>query len=73
MIFWYRLRGYKTFFRLSSNEHEISTAHKTKVPSIKEVSCFKTLKCCTYHAKKVKMPIIVDKFTFVNRTNFVIS
>ena len=32
-----RLHGYKTFFMLNSNEHEISTAYKTKIPSNEEV------------------------------------
>ena len=35
------LRGYKTFFMLNSTGHEISTAQKPKIPSNKEVSCFK--------------------------------
>ena len=35
-----RARGYKTFFVLNSTEHEISTAHKTKIPRDEEVSCF---------------------------------
>ena len=30
----------KTFFMLNSTEHEISTAHKTKIPTNEEVSCF---------------------------------
>ena len=33
-------RCYKTCFMLNSTEHEISTAHKTKVPANKEVSCY---------------------------------
>ena len=33
-----RPRGYKTFFMLNSTEHEISTAHKTKIPTNAEVS-----------------------------------
>ena len=37
------LQGYKTFFMLNSTEHEISTAHKTKLPTNEEVSCFKSL------------------------------
>ena len=28
----------KTFFMLNSTEHEISTAHKTKIPTNEEVS-----------------------------------
>ena len=45
-------RGYKTFLMLNSTEHEISSAHKTKIPTKKEVSCFKSLRCCIYHANK---------------------
>ena len=45
-------RGYKTFFMLNSTEHEISTAHKNKNTNKKEVSCFKSFKCCIYHANK---------------------
>ena len=43
-----RPQGYKTFFILNSTEHEISTAHKTN----KEITCFKSLRCCIYHANK---------------------
>ena len=49
-IFW--PRAYKTLFMLNSTEHEISTAHKTKMLKIKDVSCFQTLRCCIYHANK---------------------
>ena len=45
------LLGYKTFFMLNSTEHEISTAHKAKIPTNKEVSCFKS-RCYVYHANK---------------------
>ena len=38
-------RGYKTVFMLNSTEHEISTAHKTKILTNKEVSCLKSLRC----------------------------
>ena len=47
-----RARGYSTFFMLNSTEREISTAHKTKIPTNEEVSCFKSLRCCIYHAYK---------------------
>ena len=43
-------RGYKTFS--CSTEHKISTAHKTKIRTNKEVSCFKSLGCCIYHVNK---------------------
>ena len=47
-----RPRGYKTFFMLNSAEHEISTAHKTKIPTNEEIYCIKSLRCCIYHAHK---------------------
>ena len=47
-----RPQGYKMFFMLNSTEHEISTALKTKLPTNKEVSSFKSLRCCIYHANK---------------------
>ena len=36
---------------LNSNEHALSTAHKTKIPTDEETSCFEYLRCCIYHAK----------------------
>ena len=47
-----RPRGFKTFFMLNSTQHEISTAHKTKIPTNEEVSSVKSLRCCIYHANK---------------------
>ena len=38
--------------RLINLFHEISTAHKTKVPTNKEVSCLKSLRGCFYHVYK---------------------
>ena len=49
-----RPRGYKTFFMLNSTEHEISTAYQQNLFN-KEVSCFKSHRCCIYNAKNVKM------------------
>ena len=49
-----RPRGYKTFYMLNLTEHEISTAHKTKIPRNKNVSSFKSLRCCIYHFNKCK-------------------
>ena len=40
--------GYKSAFMLNSTERQISTAHKTKIPTHKEVSCFKPLRCCLF-------------------------
>ena len=42
----------KVVFMLNSTEYEISTAHKSKIPTNEEVSCFKSLRCCIYHANK---------------------
>ena len=48
-----RPRGYKTFFMLNSTENEISTAHKNlKILTNVEDSCYKSLRCCIYHADK---------------------
>ena len=41
-----RPQGYKTFYMLNSNELLI----KTKIPTNDEISCFKSLRCCIYHA-----------------------
>ena len=32
---------------------------KTKLPKIKDFSCYKTLRCCIYPAINVKMPTVV--------------
>ena len=66
-------RVIKLFFMFNSTENEISTAHKIKVPISKEVSCFKSLRCCIYHVNNVKMPTIVNIVTFMSRINFVLS
>ena len=36
----------------NSTEHENSTTQKTRIPTNKEVYCFKPLRCCIYHANK---------------------
>ena len=46
--------GYNFFFMLNSTEHEVSSAHKTIIPTNVEVSCFKSLRCCFYPAHKCK-------------------
>ena len=46
-----RPRGYKTFFMLNSTEQKLQLLIKTKIPTNKEVSCFKSLRCI-YHANK---------------------
>ena len=61
---------------LDPNEHAILTAHKTKIPTNEEISCFEYLRCCIYHAKcltNIKLPGIVGILTFISRINFVIS
>ena len=51
-----RSRGYKTFFMLNSMSVKSRLLIKTKIPANKEVSCFKSLRCCIYHANKCYMP-----------------
>ena len=46
---------------------------KTKIRTNEEVSYLKSLRCCIYHAKNVKMPTIVGILTFMSRINFVLS
>ena len=50
--FMIRARGYK----LLSCSTQLSTKNqlliKTKTPTNEEVSCFKSLRCCIYHANK---------------------
>ena len=48
----------------------LSTAHKTKIPKNEDVSCYKSLRYCIYHAKNVKMPTIVGILTFNNVWHF---
>ena len=45
-------RGYTSFFMLNSTEHQIPTAHKNLILTNGEVSCFKSLQSCIYHANK---------------------
>ena len=46
---------------------------KTKITINEEVSCFKSLRSCIYHANNVKIPTIVGILTFMSRINFVLS
>ena len=52
---------------------------KTKIPTNEEVYCFKSLKCCIYHANNCwhfniyEQEIIVGILTFMSRINFVLS
>ena len=53
---------------LNSTEHEIPPANKNlKIPTNKEVSCFKSLRGCIYHAK---MPTIVGNFNIYEQDKF---
>ena len=45
-------RDYKILFILNSNEHEVSTGHKTKMLKKKDIFCFKTVQCGVYPANK---------------------
>ena len=61
---------------LNSNEHALSTTHKTKIPTNEETSCFEYLRCCIYHAKcltNIKLPAIVGILTFMCRIHLVLS
>ena len=42
---------------------------KTKIQTNEEVSCFKSLRCCIYHADNFKMPTIVGLLTFMSTVN----
>ena len=44
-------KNIKTFYHAHLTEHEISTAHKTKMLK-KDLYCFQILSCCTNHAYK---------------------
>ena len=69
-------RGYETFFHffmLNSIEHKISTAHKIKIPTNEEDSCFKSLRSYTHYANNVKMPTIGGILTFMSRLKFWVS
>ena len=46
----FRPEPIKLIFMLNSAEHEISTAHKTKMLTNKDFSYFQTLSCFIYHA-----------------------
>ena len=51
---------------LNSAEHDISTAHKAKVPTNEEVSCFKSLRCCTRDVFYVRRKVDLMKTAKVN-------
>ena len=69
-----RPRGYKTFFMLNSTDHEISTAHKTKIRTNEDSSCSSSLSDLVFIMLiNVKMPTIVGILTFMSKINFVHS
>ena len=47
-------QGYETFFILSSTQmsKKFQLLVNTKIPTNKEISCFKSLRRCIYHADK---------------------
>ena len=67
-----RPRGYKTC--LCSTEHEISTAHKTKMlKNIKIFLAFNLSDVVFIMLINVKMPTIVGILTFMSMMNFMLS
>ena len=46
------MRSYKTFFVLNSTETKFQLLIKDNILTNKEVSCFKSLRCCINHANK---------------------
>ena len=45
-------RHYKTFLCSTQLSTKFQLLIKTKIPTNKEVPCFKFLRCCIYHADK---------------------
>ena len=64
--------GYKTVFILNSTEHEISTAHQTKMLE-KIPFAFKLLRVVFIKLINFKMPTIVGILTFMSMINFMLS
>ena len=62
--------GYKTFFMLSSTEHENSTAHKTKYRQIKKCFALRLSNVVFIMLINVKMPTIVGIFYIYEKDNF---
>ena len=61
-------QDYKTFS--CSTEHEIVTAHKTKILKNNAFSYFQTLRCCIKHANKCYSANIVDSLTIISMINY---
>ena len=49
-VLLYRPQGYKTFSCSARLSTKFQLLIKTKIPTNKEVYCFKTLRCCIWHA-----------------------
>ena len=70
-----RPRGYKVFFMVNSNVHEILTSHK-KTNMYAKYKAFVALKLSDVVfilLTNVKMATFVDILTFVSRINFILS
>ena len=68
----------KLFSRSTQMSTKFQLLIKTKIPTNKEVTSFKSLRCCIYPAHfilliNVKMPTIVGILTFMSRINFMLS
>ena len=68
MLNW--LRGYKTFFMLSSSEHKFHLLIKTKMPKFLALSLSDVVFIILIN---VKMRTIVGILTFMSRINFLLS
>ena len=61
LVFGYKIIGpevIKLFSCSTQLSRKFQLLIKTKLQTNKEVSCFKSLRCCIYHANNVKMPTI---------------
>ena len=70
--FGHRPRVYKTFFTFKV-EHEISTAHKTKIPTNEQVFALSLSDNVFIMLINDKMSAFVGILTFMRRINFVLS
>ena len=69
-----RPRGYKTFFMLNSDEHEILNAHKCeKYQEIWHYLDSAKPRMLFFLLINVKMPTVVGILTFLSRKNFILS
>ena len=65
-------RRYKTVFMLNPTEHEIPTAHKTKIRKIQTFLAFSLSNVGYIMLKNVKMLTLVSILTFMSRIKFVV-